>query len=157
MNGTRPGRYQDFSTNEYNRENPRKRTIANQDEDHLNDEFLDSTPVDYTGYQTDSKPFTNAAEPDVESDFNQQDDNYKTAPRIQRKTSDPIIKEKICELLTKDKDIDASDIEVAVNQGTVVLSGTVKNRDERFRAEMAVETINGVQDIVNNLKLKKKS
>jgi osmotically-inducible protein OsmY len=70
------------------------------------------------------------------------------------KRPDDRIQEEICDLLMKDKDIDASDIEVKVRNGTVLLSGTVSSRMDKLAAEMAIENIMGVEDIQNNIKLR---
>lgn len=158
-------RFPDYVSHGPDKETFYQRQINEQDEDHINDEFLDRAPADYADFQTDSKPPTYL---DDDTNYNGQIDDYKSEgfneaparssgryPRSLRKNSDLMIKEKVSEVLTKDKDIDASDIEIIVNQGTVVLSGTVENRDERFRVEMAIESINGVEDIINNLKLRK--
>lgn len=71
------------------------------------------------------------------------------------RSSDQSIKEQAINLLSSDKDIDSSEIEIVVRHGTVLLSGTVRSRDDRFRAEMAIESIKGVENIINNIKLRK--
>lgn len=75
-------------------------------------------------------------------------------PRGYRR-SDDRIEEDVCNVLMKDRNIDASDIEVHVRDGIVTLSGTVDSRMEKIEAEMAVENISGVEDVQNQLKLKK--
>jgi osmotically-inducible protein OsmY len=48
-------------------------------------------------------------------------------------------------------DIDASDIEVRVNQGEVTLSGTVASRREKRVAEAIADSVSGVRDVHNDL------
>lgn len=67
------------------------------------------------------------------------------------KRSDSRIEEDICELLTRDHYIDASDIGVAVKNGVVRLSGTVEQREDRVEAEMLAESVIGVEDIQNDI------
>jgi osmotically-inducible protein OsmY len=56
----------------------------------------------------------------------------------------------ICERLSDDAHIDASDITVEVKQGKVTLSSTVQDKLTRWRVEEAVESI-GIDDINNPL------
>lgn len=67
--------------------------------------------------------------------------------------SDDRIREDVCDRLTDDPDIDASDIEVAVNRGEVTLSGAVRTRDDKRRAEDAIERISGVREVHNTLRV----
>ncbi|MFA6237934.1 MAG: BON domain-containing protein [Bacteriovorax sp.] len=69
--------------------------------------------------------------------------------------SDDRIEEDVCNILLKDKDVDASKIEVSVKDGVVTLAGTVDSRETRFAAERAVVGVMGLKDIQNKLKTKK--
>lgn len=71
--------------------------------------------------------------------------------------SDSSLEEEVCEVLTRDPQIDASEIVVAVEDGTVKLSGTVENREERFDIERAVDGIWGVEEIMNDIKVRRRS
>jgi osmotically-inducible protein OsmY len=62
------------------------------------------------------------------------------------------IKEDVCERLTQHGHIDATNIEVSVSNGEVTLRGTVENREMKRRAEDAVESVSGVQDVRNELR-----
>jgi hypothetical protein len=66
--------------------------------------------------------------------------------------SDDRIREIICEALTDDDRIDATNIEVAVKNGEVTLSGTVKERHMKRAAEELVEGISGVKDVQNQVR-----
>ena len=67
---------------------------------------------------------------------------------------DERIREDLCDRLTDDTRIDASDIEVQVKGGEVTLAGSVRTRDEKRFTEDLAERISGVRDVNNNLKIK---
>jgi len=69
------------------------------------------------------------------------------------KRPDDRIREDVCERLTADRHIDASEVEIVVNNGEVTLSGTVHTRDDKRRAEDVTEHVNGVRDVHNNLRV----
>jgi BON domain-containing protein len=50
-------------------------------------------------------------------------------------------------------DLDATDIDVAVEDGEVTLSGTVDDRDARWLAEDLAEAISGVRAVHNRLRV----
>lgn len=77
-------------------------------------------------------------------------------PRRQPKNyvrSDRRIFEEVCELLTDHGDIDASDIEVIVDDRDVILRGTVRSRWAFFYVEDLILDVTGVRDIVNELRI----
>jgi osmotically-inducible protein OsmY len=65
--------------------------------------------------------------------------------------SDERLKEDICERLTDDYSVDASDIDIAVRNGTVTLSGSVDERWMKHHVEDLVDRCSGVQEIENRL------
>ena len=67
--------------------------------------------------------------------------------------SDERIREDVCERLEQDDYIDATDIEVRVANGIVTLTGTVEDRMTKRRTEDVVESIRGVQDVENQLRI----
>ena len=67
--------------------------------------------------------------------------------------SDERIREDVCDRLADDPNIDATDIEVTVNRGEVMLGGTVRERDDKRRAEDLVERISGVREVHNSLRV----
>ncbi len=71
------------------------------------------------------------------------------------KRSDARIQEDINERLTEDPYLDATDIEVTVAGGDVVLSGIVPSREDKRRAERLAEEVSGVGDVQNNLRLRR--
>jgi osmotically-inducible protein OsmY len=68
--------------------------------------------------------------------------------------SEERIREDVCDRLTVDASVDASDIEVKVAGNEVTLSGTVPNRMQRRRAEDCAEDVSGVKHVQNNLRVK---
>lgn len=73
-------------------------------------------------------------------------------PRGYRR-SDERIKEDVCQCLTDDSHIDASNIDVAVTDREVVLTGSVETRYEKRHAEDLIERLPGVHDVINSLRV----
>jgi len=67
--------------------------------------------------------------------------------------SDDRIRELVCERLTDHHDIDATEIEVAVQNGEITLSGTVDDRRTKRLAEDVAESVGGVKDVHNHLRV----
>lgn len=66
--------------------------------------------------------------------------------------SDERIREDVNDRLTEDVWIDASEIEVAVQDGEVTLTGTVEDRRAKRRAEDLADDVTGVKHVQNNLR-----
>jgi hypothetical protein len=73
------------------------------------------------------------------------------------KRSDQQIVEEACQRLERDGEIDASEIEVSAEEGTIRLRGTVPDRQTKRRAEECVESIYGAQDVMNELRVQRGS
>ena len=73
-------------------------------------------------------------------------------PRGYRR-SDARISEDAHDRLTEDARLDASDIEVKVEDGEVTLDGAVRSRPDKHRAEAICEDISGVTHVQNNLRV----
>jgi len=56
--------------------------------------------------------------------------------------------------LADDPYVDASYIEVKIENGEVTLTGNVSSRDQKRRAEDVVEAISGVHNVENRIKVK---
>jgi osmotically-inducible protein OsmY len=67
--------------------------------------------------------------------------------------SDESIGDEVNDALTRNAYLDASDIEVRVENSIVTLSGTVANRQMKVLAEDCIESISGIQDIHNKISL----
>ena len=61
--------------------------------------------------------------------------------------------EDVSERLTEHGEIDASDIEVQVENGEVTLSGAVDSRQTKRLAEDLVDSVSGVKDVHNQLRV----
>jgi osmotically-inducible protein OsmY len=73
-------------------------------------------------------------------------------PRDYRR-SDERIKEDINDRLTDHPYLDAYDVQVAVTDGEVTLSGTVNDRRDKRLAEDLAESVSGVKNVQNNLRV----
>lgn len=67
--------------------------------------------------------------------------------------SDERIRERVCEALTDDGEVDASRIEVSVKGGEVALTGAIEDRRMKRLAEDCVEAVPGVKDVHNQLRI----
>jgi hypothetical protein len=67
--------------------------------------------------------------------------------------ADSRIREDVCDRLADAPDVDPGDIEVEVREGEVTMSGTVKDRWQKRRAEDVVEYVSGVKEVHNRLRV----
>jgi osmotically-inducible protein OsmY len=79
--------------------------------------------------------------------------NYRGRGPKNYQRSDDRIREDVCERLERDERVDASDVEVAVENGIVIMSGTVQDRDMKRRAEDLAESCGGVRDVQNQIRV----
>lgn len=68
--------------------------------------------------------------------------------------SDQRIYEDVCEILTQTPEVDARDIEVAVDGGDVTLKGTVPDHHMKLLAEKCIEDCPGILETVNQLQVR---
>jgi osmotically-inducible protein OsmY len=94
-----------------------------------------------------------------QSDWRTEDTRYPLAerhrgrgPRGYTRPDDRIF-EHVCELLTDAPQIDASNLEVKVKDGEVTLAGVVSSRAEKRLAEDLADSIRGVRDVQNRLRV----
>jgi len=73
-------------------------------------------------------------------------------PKNYRRCDDRIC-EDVCQRLTDDPHVDASDIEVSVKEGEVTLTGTVQDRQMKRAAEDAIAELSGVRDVHNQIRI----
>jgi osmotically-inducible protein OsmY len=71
--------------------------------------------------------------------------------------SDERVREEVCDCMTDDPMLDASEISVQVSDGVVTLNGTVPSRDQKRRAEDVAERISGVKDVTNQLRVSREA
>ena len=69
------------------------------------------------------------------------------------KRSDPLIHDQVCETLMRSANVDASDVEVAVVDGIVTLSGSVPDKRMRRIAEIEIHDLPGVVQVFNHLRI----
>jgi osmotically-inducible protein OsmY len=74
------------------------------------------------------------------------------APQFHRRSDDRIYAD-IRELLSSNADLDASDVELHVESGEVTLTGTVDSRDARWLTEDLANSVAGVREVNNRLKV----
>jgi hypothetical protein len=86
---------------------------------------------------------------DGRTEFGQQ--RYGRGPKGYQRT-DARIHEDVCDRLTY-SDVDAENIEVRVQGGEVTLSGSVRDRWDKRRAEDVAEEVSGVRDVHNNIRV----
>jgi hypothetical protein len=77
-----------------------------------------------------------------------------SGPRGRRK-SDESLRQEIREILNADPEVEATDIEVDVEGGAVTLRGTVVDSDARLLAEELVESLVGVREVHNRLRVER--
>jgi osmotically-inducible protein OsmY len=77
-------------------------------------------------------------------------------PRGYRR-SDDRIQEDINDRLTWHGQIDATEVQVEVKDGIATITGTVNSRQDKRLAEYIAESIPGVMDVQNNLKINKQT
>jgi osmotically-inducible protein OsmY len=73
-------------------------------------------------------------------------------PKGYRRT-DERIAEDVNDRLTESGDVDATDVDVLVSGGSVILRGRVETRTERHTAEWIAESVPGVREVRNELKV----
>jgi hypothetical protein len=62
----------------------------------------------------------------------------------------------VCDRLMS-TDIDCSDIEIRVEQGEVTLSGSAESGESRREIERVAESVSGVKDVTNQIRMKRGS
>jgi hypothetical protein len=88
--------------------------------------------------------------------MDQQREHRGRGPKGYRR-SDERIKEDVNDRLSDDYYLDASDVEVTVTNTEVTLTGTVNNRNDKRRAEDLAESVSGVSNVENRLRVKQLS
>ena len=67
--------------------------------------------------------------------------------------SDERIREDVCDRMSDNPMIDASDIDIKVEGSEVILTGTVESKEDKRRAEDIAESISGVSNVQNQLRV----
>lgn len=116
---------------------------------------------DERGYERGGRDFWDRATDEVSSWFGDREaerrremDQYRGRGPKGYTRSDDRIKEDVNDRLTDDGSLDATDIEVDVNDREVTLSGTVNSRFDKRRAEDLAESVSGVSHVQNNIRVR---
>ncbi len=107
------------------------------------------SPVRTPGQANAARQTTRAAD---RGHYSRREDFTGRGPRNYRRPDERIL-EDVSDRLTDDAMVDASEIAVEVKQGEVSLTGTVKDRDQKRRAEDLAERVSGVKDVINALRI----
>lgn len=87
------------------------------------------------------------------NDYRQQIENHRGKGPRNYKRSDERIQEIISEAFSDDQYLDASEIEVQVKNGAVILEGKVEDRRSKWLAEDLAEDVMGVTHVENRLRI----
>ncbi|PLP97272.1 RNA-binding protein [Cupriavidus pauculus] len=80
----------------------------------------------------------------------------RTGPKGYQR-SDERIREDLCERLAMSGRVDVREVEVSVASGVVTLSGTVQDRQQKYRIEDMAEEVFGVKDVHNQIRVTRES
>jgi osmotically-inducible protein OsmY len=68
--------------------------------------------------------------------------------------TDARLREEVCERIVQNPEIDASDVEIDVKNGVVTLKGTVESRQNKHRIEDVADSVWGVKDVENGIRVR---
>lgn len=78
---------------------------------------------------------------------------YKGKGPKDYKRSEDRIREDVCDRLTDDDMLDATNIQIQIQGDEVILTGSVDSREQKRRAEDLVESVSGVKNVENRLRV----
>jgi osmotically-inducible protein OsmY len=79
--------------------------------------------------------------------------HYGRGPKGYQRSNERI-QEDLCERMTHHGHLNAEDIEIDVNNGQIILKGTVDSRQAKRLAEDIAESVTGVSQVINQLQIK---
>ena len=88
-------------------------------------------------------------------DSSARSEDYRGRGPKDYRRSDERIRDEVCDRLTDDWAVDATDVTINVESGEVTLSGFVGTRDQKRRAEETAEQVSGVLDVINQLRVQR--
>ncbi len=115
-----------------------------------------SNPYRHGNFDRDSSQSWLPASDSNESLWQSTKNFFGKGPKGFRRT-DEKIREEVCEALYRDHSVDASEIEVSVKDAEVMLSGTVSERRMKRLAEDCAESVSGVSDVRNEIRVQSQS
>lgn len=101
-----------------------------------------------------ASPYHQQAEHEQRERERERGPHYGKGPKGYKR-SDARILDDVCEAIADQGHIDASDVEVKVEEGVVILTGTVGLRHQKRALEMLVENCRGVDEVRNELRLRR--
>lgn len=148
------------NTEKIRRREQRQRNVydpANSSRFDRREDYLWSTRAH--GHNSYEQQFNKHYGADETSRFPESGTNYDTkgvhagkGPKSYRRT-DERLKEIICERLTDDAQVDARDLEIAVSNSEVIITGEVPERNMKRRIEDVIDTINGITHLENRVRV----
>jgi hypothetical protein len=75
--------------------------------------------------------------------------------RVRGRRSDEALARELQEILTNDPELDSTEIEVQVEDGAVTMIGVVDSPDAKLLAEELVESVTGVREVHNQLRVER--
>ncbi|MBF6990284.1 MULTISPECIES: BON domain-containing protein [Cupriavidus] len=84
----------------------------------------------------------------------QREHERKAGPRGYQR-SDDRIRDQICERLSYARGVDVSDVSVDVNEGVVSLTGTVRERGQKYYIEDLADGTYGVKEVNNDIRVRR--
>jgi hypothetical protein len=93
--------------------------------------------------------------PSPDGQFRREGSHTGKGPRNYQRRDERILEE-INDRMCDNAYLDASEIDVSVSGGNVVLAGTVENRESKRLAEDIAESVSGVRNVENTLRVTKR-
>lgn len=156
-----------YSRSDYNARDYEAGGSSRYGSDYSND-YTDYGDYDRNRYDEEDRGWWDKASDEVASWFGDEDATRRRRIDARRKEgdftgrgpknykrSDERIKEDINDRLSFYSYIDASDVDIEVNNGEVILTGTVIDRWSKRRAEDIAESVSGVNNVENRLRVKR--
>ena len=79
--------------------------------------------------------------------------SFRGRNKYEGPASDSSTAEEVKEILARESLLDSSEVDVTVTNGQVLLRGIVSSIQIKRLAELSVENLSGVRDVINQLKL----
>lgn len=118
--------------------------------------FESDYSFDRRDYSRSRPEYRGRYEPEHRSMWESVKDFFGVGPKGYSR-SDERIREDVSDALTRDRSVDASEIEVSVISSAVTLRGSVSDKWMKRRAEDCAEEISGVKEVRNELEVRRES
>jgi osmotically-inducible protein OsmY len=115
----------------------------------------DDSPSIYRESRPGARPYQQASGQAGQDRYRYEEQLRRGRPPRTYKRSDDRIHDEICELVARDSDVDASEVDVKVESGEVTFTGTIEDRRSKRELEDIAERVFGVVDIHNNVRVRR--